>query len=380
MKMTCTEIIMKQKCTGCGACKNICSLESIIMDTDREGFWYPIIDEKKCIHCGKCACVCPVMKENLTGLISRSEDEIKVYAAWSLDQDIRYHSTSGGIFSELALAILAKGGFICGAVYDDQHMVRHYITGNDKELQKLRQSKYVQSDMGDIYKEIGDLLIQGKTLLFCGTPCQCAGVFQYCKENTIDTTDLYLVGFICRGSNSPKVYKKFLKELESKYQASISKVWFKDKTYGWNHFSTRIEFDNGKCYLEDRYHDIYVRGYIEENLYIRPSCADCSFKGLHRIADVTLADFWGVQLKEHMQDSDGGTSVVMIHTEKGKELWNAVSHRVYKTEKKLEDVIPGNVCFGHSVRHGVHREKFMEDLDRMPVIDNIGRFLKINQG
>ena len=276
----------------------------------------------------------------------------------------------------MAASILDNRGYISGAVYDEAHMVRHWITDQREDLEKLRQSKYVQSDMGSIYKNIGDLLNQGKIVLFCGTPCQCEGVFHYCKAQGIETTRLYLIDFICRGSNSPKVYRKFLDELEEKYHSKVSRVWFKNKTFGWNCFSTKIDFENGTCYLEDRFHDTYIRGYIEENLYIRPSCSDCKFKGLRRIADITLADFWGVQLEEAMQETDGGTSMVMVHTEKGKRLWNSIKPKVFWKEKKLEDVIPGNDCFEHSVKPGVHREQFFLDLDNMPVIENIERFLK----
>lgn len=368
-------------CTGCGACLNICSVKVIVMKADQEGFYYPDIDAESCVFCGKCEKVCPLLKSNFKILSEYETQEtenlpIEICAAWSKNRDIRSQSTSGGIFSELAISVLDNQGYICGAVYDKTHMVRHWITNQKEDLEKLRQSKYVQSDMGSIYKDIGALLNQGKTLLFCGTPCQCEGIFQYCRVQKIETTNLYLIDFICRGSNSPKVYRKFLEELEAKYQSKVSRVWFKNKIYGWNCFSTKIDFENEVCYLKDRFHDTYIRGYIEENLYIRPACSDCKFKGLQRIADITLADFWGVQLEDNMQETDGGTSMVMVHTEKGKKLWDSIKEKVYWKEKKLEDVIPGNDCFEHSVKPGIHREQFFADLDNMPVIDNIERFLK----
>lgn len=288
------------------------------MDTDQEGFWYPVLNRSICLQCEKCADICPIYKKKKQDSEIEKAELVKVYAAWSLNPEIRYQSTSGGIFSELAISILDRGGVICGAVYDEGHMVRHLITDTKQNIGKFRQSKYVQSDMGDIYQEFGNYLRRDKELLFCGTPCQCEGVYRYCRIENIDIQKLYLIDFICRGSNSPKVYQKFLEELEERYQAKITKVWFKNKTYGWNRFSTRIDFNNGACYLQDRYHDAYIRGYIEENLYIRPFCASCGFKGLHRTSDITLADFWGVKLQTYMQESDGGTSMVMVHTKKGK--------------------------------------------------------------
>lgn len=372
------ETVEKEACTGCGTCENICPVEAISMETDQEGFWYPAVNEEKCAHCGKCLKVCPSLQTADAELEAERKRQVKVYAAWTLDQEIRYHSTSGGIFSELAMAVMDQGGFVSGAVYDEQKMVRHVITNRKQEIEKLRQSKYVQSDSGTIYREIGRLLQKEEEVLFCGTPCQCEGLLRFCQEEEINIGKLYVIDFICRGSNSPKVYRKFLDELETQYGGKAAKVWFKNKTYGWNRFSTKIDFENGSCYLQDRDHDFYIRGYIEENLYIRPSCSNCGFKGLHRIADMTLADFWGIQLKDRMQESDGGTSLVMVHTEKGKRLWELISSRIYKTEKKFEDVAPGNDCFEHSIRHGVHRSQFMKDLDRMSVIENIQRFLKKN--
>lgn len=317
---------------------------------------------------------CPVLQK--PGIMNKDINSVRVYAAWSKDKEIRFHSTSGGVFSELALSVLADGGYISGAAYAENYEVRHCIINNKSDLEMLRQSKYVQSDMNRVYKDIGTLLKQGEKLMFCGTPCQCQAVFQYCEELEIDTTKLYLIDFICRGANSPKVYTKFLKELEDEYQSIVSKVWFKNKTYGWNRFSTKIEFENGACYLKDRYHDTFIRGYIEENLYIRPSCTDCKFKGFQRNVDITLGDFWGVQLENLSKESDGGTSMVMIHTEKGKKLWDTISNHIYYTEKTLEEVTAGNVCFMNSVKPGKHREEFMEALDDIPVIDNIERFLK----
>lgn len=369
--------ILSKRCTGCGACKAVCPVQAIFMEADNEGFWHPQINRDLCIHCGRCSEVCPVYDHNVT-LVNKNSEEYNIYAAWSLNPQIRYESTSGGIFSELAGTFMREGGVICGAVYDKQNMVCHIVSDKIEDIERLRQSKYVQSDMGDVYREIAKKLKQGRKVLFCGTPCQCAGIYRYCFMNHIDSDRLWLVDFICRGSNSPKVYRKFLDELEEKYQSHIIRVWFKNKYYGWNRFSTKIELENGACYLEDRYHDVYIRGYIEENLYIRPSCSECRFKGFYRTADISLADFWGIKLQDSDQDTDGGTSMVMIHTKKGQLLWNAISDAVYKVEKSLKDVTNGNECFFSSAQPGKHREEFMRDLDRMPVIDNISRFLKDN--
>lgn len=365
---------IEKNCTGCGACINICHTKAISMRENQEGFWYPKIEYKKCVQCGKCAYICPILN------CSEFEklEKVAIYAAWSLNPEVRYCSTSGGIFSELAERILEQGGRVCGAVYDGCQMVHHQIIYDKKDIERLRQSKYVQSDMGNVYYDIGNVLRENRPLLFCGSPCQCWGVYNYCVEKKIRCGNLYLVDFICRGANSPKVYRKFLDELEQAYGAKVSRVWFKNKTYGWNCFSTKIEFENGTSYLQDRYHDIYIRGYIEENLYMRPSCSECKFKGFHRVADITLADFWGITLQKKQKECDGGTSMVMVHTEKGRDLWNSLVPYVYSEEKRIEEVVAGNPCFENSARQGRHREQFMSDLDEMPIMENIKRFLKKN--
>lgn len=361
----------KIKCTGCEVCKNVCSKNAIAMETDEEGFWYPRTSLEKCVSCGQCRKVCPSLKKAET----ENEERPEVYAGWSLDEEVRFHSTSGGVFSELANIILKQGGFICGAIYNEDQMVEHYLTEKSEGLLKIRQSKYVQSRMNDIYQEIGHILKSGKSLLFCGSPCQCAGVKNYLDLKKICQEQLILVDFICRGANSPKVYRKYLDELEVAYGSKITKVWFKNKSYGWNHFSTKIEFEDGQYYLEDRKHDAYVRGYIEKNLYMRPSCTACIHKGFPRVSDITLADFWGIQLRQKDKDTDKGTSMLILNSIKAKKLFPLLKERIFFEQKTLEEAEKGNFCMYHSVPFGENRAQFMCDLEQMSFTENIRRFL-----
>lgn len=364
-------MIKREKCTGCFACYNICKQGAIEMYPDEEGFKYPHINHSLCNKCGKCTSVCP----SITPYTKKENKPLHVYAAWSLNYEIRSASTSGGIFSELAMEIINEEGYICGAVYNSDLLVEHFIAKDVEGLERIRQSKYVQSDINFAYREISELLLKGRKVLFCGSPCECAGLKKYLEINGYGQDNLFVVDFICRGANSPKVYKKYLMELEKKYSSEIKKVWFKNKTYGWNRFCTKIEFENGQNYLEDRYHDMYIRGYIEENLYIRPSCSECIYKELPLIADITLADFWGVNLRDN-KDTDGGTSLVVINSKKGEELFNRIKSRIFMEGKCIEDAVPGNMCIYHSIIHGVNRNKFMKDLDSMNIMENLKRFLK----
>lgn len=363
--------LSKSRCTGCSACRQICPKEAIVMKEDKEGFWYPAIDSAKCVACGKCIGVCPV----INAIPKNSDMEETAYAAWSLQPEIREHSTSGGVFSELALKMLQQDAKIYGAIYNSNFEVEHIGIDCKQDLHKLRQSKYVQSDLKNIFLEIEEDLKSDRRVLFCGAPCQCEALLHFLWEKKINCERLLLVDFICRGSNSPKVYRLFLEELKKEYQSPIKCVWFKNKTYGWNDFSTKVEFQNGKQYLKTRYEDEYIRGYIEKNLYIRPSCMQCEFKGIQRVADITLADFWGVSLGDKQNDTDRGTSLVIIHTSKGKKLFESISGNIFFEEKQVKDAISANPCIIKSAQEGEHRKQFMHDLDTMGFFANIRRFL-----
>ncbi len=349
-------VTRKHKCTGCHACCNACPSDCIHMERDEEGFLYPVVDSINCTNCDLCLGVCPMVKNSKEA----GGANPGIFAAWSLDDEIRINSTSGGIFSELALNILHNGGTICGARYDRNHHVEHCITNTMDGLEELRQSKYVQSDIGYIYREIKQLLMCRQKVLFCGTPCECTGLRNYLQK---EYDNLILIDFICRGANSPRVYEKFLEHLENEYESKCVKVWFKNKTYGWNRFSTKIEFANGECYLKDRDNDPYILGYIKYNLYMRPSCARCRFRTVRRPSDITLADFWGVGLSDPNLDTEKGTSMVMINSSKGSELFENIKPGIFHEEKTLEDVLKSNPCMRFSPKMNRKRGFFFKHLE-----------------
>ena len=364
------EELKKNKCLGCWACYSICPVRAIEMKQDIEGFKYPTINYDRCNECGKCLKVCPAI--NIFNVIK--EMEKCVFAAWSIDNNTRYKSTSGGVFSELAKIILYDSGYVCGAVYDNDHMVKHYIGNDSESLDRIRQSKYLQSDIGNIFLEIEDKLKEDIKVIFCGTPCECNGLVNFLKEKEISKKNLIIIDFICRGSNSPKVFGMFLKELEKEYGSKVKRVWFKNKVFGWNKFSTKIDFENGHKYLKDRYNDLFIRGFIEKNLYIRPSCSECINKGENRVSDITLGDFWGVKLKDYNKDVDLGTSAIIINTIKGLKLLERVKKNLFIEEKSIEEVTKSNPHYYYSVESGNDRDKFMKNIDGLNIIENIKSF------
>lgn len=353
-------ILEKEKCTGCYACYNACPKDCISMKRDMEGFVYPMIDKEQCVECGLCNKACPVISKVF---VSENSDNPDIYAAWSMDEDIRLNSTSGGVFSELAIRFMKDGGYLCGARYNETHHIEHCIVNTREGLDKIRQSKYAQSDMGRVYRDVKKLLKDGEKVLFCGTPCECAGLINYIGHRD---NNLLIIDFICRGSNSPKVYEKFLDYLEEKYDSKIKKVWFKNKTYGWNRFATKVEFENGESYLEDRDNDIYIVGYIKHNLYMRPSCADCEYRTLPRVSDITLADFWGVKMSNEELDIEKGTSLVMVNSEKGRAEFERIKDNIYYEEKTLADTLEKNPSIFTSPVMNPKRRYFFENLDKAP--------------
>lgn len=339
-------------CTGCGFCTTICPTEAISLDEDGEGFLTPSVDDQKCIYCGKCYEKC-ILLENVD-----DKKTVKcVYAAFSNDSSIRANSSSGGIFTELAKVVLEKfHGIVIGAAYQNDFTIKHELIDNFKDIPKLQQSKYVQSDISDIYKEI-EKIADDVMIMFTGTPCQVAAFHEYMKARK---NMVIYVDFICRGVNSPGVFLKYLNELEDRNNSKISKIWFKNKEDGWNNYHTRIDFENGMVYRENRYNDSFMRGFLKRNLYMRKACHECLFRGEKRIADITLADFWSVELNN--VDIEGGVSAVLIHSDMAEKLFSMVENNIYCEEKTLEDVRKGNACIDISVRIGERREEFYSRL------------------
>lgn len=344
-------------CTGCGACENICGPGAIALTPNHEGFLYPRVDEQKCVSCGKCLTRCPVLQP----LKPEACFQPDVYAAWNRDPAVRLESTSGGVFTALAEAVIARGGYVAGAYYDEDYTIRHGVAGTMEELVRLRQSKYAQSRVGNIHRKVKKLLSAGQLVLFCGTPCQSAGLQKYLSR---DYETLYCCDFICRGVISPKVYRKFLDDMKPERDMDIQKVHFKNKDYGWNRFSTKLTFRDGSVYQKDRDTDYYMRGYLKHNLYLRPSCHECAYKTLPRVSDISLGDFWGIGHYDSTLDNEMGTSVVLVNSEKGRKLLEWAQESLVLSRRSMEEVVAGNSCLLNSAPEGEFREFFFRNMDR----------------
>lgn len=342
--------IEQELCTGCGACENICPQNAIKMKRDAKGFLYPYIDEN-CIECGKCKEVCDKRTE-----AEKKTEKPVVYAAWSKDEKLRFLSTSGGIFSELAMSVIHVSGVVSGAQYTEDCLVEHGIAEDISGIDRLRQSKYVQSDSKDIYKRIKQYLNSGKEVLFCGTPCQVAALQAYLKKE--ERSNLYTVDFICMGVNSPKAYLAWISGIEKEQGKKVRNVWFKYKKEGWKKspFVTRIQFIDDTWVQIEGKKNKFMQAFLEKKTIIRPSCRKCQFKGISRKADITLGDFWGI---EQSLDDDKGISMVMVNSKKGEELFHRITPGIYFHKRTVEEAVQGNVHLCNSVEMPKDADDFM---------------------
>lgn len=348
--------LTESECTGCGACENVCPKDVLKIELCTGGHLLPVFYDG-CIGCDRCVKAC----EARLVLPTRGAEEPAVYAAWSNDADLRYASTSGGLFSELALSVIADGGAVYGAVYGEACRVEHAKAETPRELERLRQSKYVQSEIGLSFRSVKDDLKAGRKVLFCGAPCQVAGLRAYLGK---DYEGLYLIDFVCLGVNSPLAYRSWLDDLEISHGSKVSRVWFKYKEGGWRTSPrrTRIDFDDGSHTILDGDGNKYMCGYLESKLFFRPSCAACQFRGFPRQGDVTVADFWGL---DPQLDDDKGTSMVLVSTEKGRSLFDAISTRVTWSERCFNEIFAGNICIGGNVSLNNNSEEFLSALSEM---------------
>lgn len=232
----------KANCCGCSACYSACPKQCISMVEDEEGFRYPIVDKSKCFDCGLCEKVCPVLN------VSNPNKPAYIFAFSNKSEDIRLKSSSGGAFSLLAELVLSQDGVVFGAAYDNNWEVAHTYIERIEDLDMLRRSKYVQSRIGDTYKQAKTILKEGRKVLFTGTPCQISGLRHYLRK---DYDNLITMDFVCHSAPSPKVWRKFLSEQYArkgvagknsvfqslKEMPSIKGINFRDKTHGWKKFS-----------------------------------------------------------------------------------------------------------------------------------------------
>lgn len=369
------QITDKSKCCGCNACGDVCAHGAITFKADIEGFWYPVVDKERCVGCGLCEKVCPELH---IGELKKNDNNPPVtIAAINKNMRVRWDSTSGGAFSALAEVMYGMGGYVSGAVYDDNFLVHNYISNNPGDLARLRSSKYLQSNAEGLYKEIRELLRKGEKVLACGTPCQMAALRSFLHK---DYENLIIVDFICRGVNSPKVYRKYLDSLERKYGGKVVYVKAKNKELGWRNLTRKVVFDNGKVYYGVRMDDDFRRGY-HTNVFCRPSCYACRYKGFPRMADITIADYWGIEKVDKNLDNNIGTSMILLNSKKGERYFELAKQKMEWEQTDFESILPGNVALRLPIEPAkIDRRQFFEDLDRGTFDDVVAKYFPLKPG
>ena len=342
-------------CTGCGACHNICPKDAITMQGDAFGFYKPVIDKDKCINCGLCEKVCPLDKYKSNNIV-----QPKVYAFQNNDKETLYKCASGGAFAYFAKNIIEQGGIVYGVIYDENMVVSHSRTDNLKDLGKMYSSKYVQSDTRDTFKQAKEDLENGKTVLFSGTPCQIAGLKSYLQK---DYENLITVDLVCHGTPSPLIFEKYKDEYMQKRPNDewLLNIDFRSKIEGWS--PSLVTTTTTTTTTTHARQDDFMKAFLS-NLSINDSCLQCQFNRLPRMADLSLADFWGVDEYDKTLNDNKGLSLILINSEKGISLFNKIDNNCLLREIPLDYAIKcnKNIC-GSSVPHK-NRTNFLEDISK----------------
>jgi NAD-dependent dihydropyrimidine dehydrogenase PreA subunit len=340
------------KCCGCSACYAVCPKRAITMKPDAEGFLLPVIDKTLCVNCGQCQKVCPVLHPG------QKRMPLAVYAAKAKDDELRMKSSSGGMFTLLAREILKQGGIVYGAGWEKPAWrVVHKSAENEEELDDLRGSKYVQSDMGDTFRQVKKQLDSGRQVLFSGCPCQIAGLKLFLQK---PYDNLLCVDLICHGVPSPFVFDrcKNVIQANSAQSGEIKRISFRQKhAFGWKRFALSFAFANGSAYLQPLDQDPFLRGFLSE-LYSRLSCHECPFRELRSGSDITLADYWNVQQRFADMDDDKGVSLVLANSSTGLEWFNRSSSGYEALPSTYQHARDVNPSLWRSVAPSSRRGKF----------------------
>jgi coenzyme F420-reducing hydrogenase beta subunit len=326
------QITKKEDCCGCTACANICPKDAIVMAPDEEGFLYPQVVADRCVSCGLCQKVCPV------GKAKGERDDVQGYIVRYKDAAIVEHSTSGGVFTALASYVIADGGVVYGTGYDENMRVVCKKADHVEALQEMRGSKFVQSYLGDSFRQIKQELARGTQILFVGTPCQVEGLLAYLQKKP---ENLLCVDFVCRGVPSPGLWENYVRTMEKKYGAKMIGARFKHKTYGYHATTMKVDFANGKTWYGSGRVDPMMKAFVTE-LASRPSCGACDFKQLSRKSDITMFDCYEFSAVTGLADDNKGYSSLFVQSEQGARLFDAVRDQLTVMEVAAEKLAEFN--------------------------------------
>lgn len=356
-----------EECNGCTACKSICPVNAISMQVDAEGFKIPVIDEEKCINCNMCIKVCPTEKI----IADKKYNEIiRGFAVKNKNETVKYNSASGALFPAFAKWFIENNGYVCGCILDDNLFPCHIISDKWEDIERMQDSKYVQSDMMDNFTEILKLLKHGKRVLFTGTSCQVSGLKSFLQNKNINDENLLTIDFFCHGVPSPLIFKEYLKFYEKEKSRKIIGYRFRSKKYGWGRMSRGsshlncIQFRWGKKIFSDNI-SLLARSWrtiFFSNLTLRKYCERCPYTTPYKPADITMGDFWGIYNINKDFDDGKGVSVLITHNDKAETFLSDVRNQFEICNMNIKDIIKRQAnAFSPSEVDDKKREQFWND-------------------
>lgn len=353
--------VSKADCCGCSACVSVCPKQCLEMKEDKEGFLQVKLSKNNCIECGICEGVCPVLSKN-----NEKEKEIEAFAVKNPSESERNASSSGGVFVALANKVLEEGGVVCGARFDEEFHLIHDFCKRKEDLKPFLGSKYLQSDMRDCFKQTKELLNGGRLVLFVGTPCQVMGLKLFLRK---EYENLIATEVVCHGTPSPLVWRKYLEEVCKRKNISLNEIEnisFRNKDKSWRVYSLKIE-GNEKTILKETLHDnIYMRGFLQ-NLFLRQSCHNCPAKNFKSNADLSLADYWGIDRFHKEIDDNKGVSAVILYNKKISLYFKKLS--LCFKETTLRNILETNSALVKSANPHKNREVFFETMQEKGLLN-----------
>jgi len=346
----------KQDCSGCTACQSICPTQAITMKTDEEGFLYPEIDPEICVDCGLCRKVCPLQNE--VDVQDRFAEPL-VYALKHKSDNVRMTSASGGAYTAISDYALNTSCTLYGVEFSEDFTVQHNGTTSEEGRNKFKGSKYVKSNLGDVFKQVREELVNNRGVLFTGTPCEVAGLRKYLEVAKVKTDKLTLNDIICHGAPSALLWKQYLSFIQKK--SKLKSYTFRSKEMSWQGYNVKAEFEDGKSKINTSDVMIYVN-IFGSDLALRPSCYNCKFTNLYRISDIMIGDFWGIEKSLPELDDDKGVSLIFVNTSKGQVVFEEIKDKIDFVQSNTKDCLQPNLQ--QPTKCPTNRDQFWSDYQK----------------